>query len=309
MIDTLNISFQHSGDKSHMLSNLEKVTEVNYHSGTSSYYSSFKDYNISIGDSRVKLSGSIPKQYFGNNFQTTTRPQLIETIGELSEHLKFDASECKLNRVDVSTNFIVNHTPSIYFDSLGQDKYSSWKRQPQWNTSVYWEQTKRMKLCYDKCQWAKDKGITIPLEYRGLNIFRFENRLQSPKVISQVTEKQNTLVKHLCEKDIYKLMIDEWHKQWHNIEKIHKLNFDLKPNMKQSEIEDLMMAGFREALGQEGYSTLIQRMKDYGVFNHPSQYTRFKNTMRNKMEKHNTEHNPLLDELEIKIGDVEVYYS
>ena len=27
------------------------------------------------------------------------------------------------------------------------------------------------------------------------------------------------------------------------------------------------------------------------------------------MEKHNVEHNPLMQELELKIGDVEVYYS
>ena len=290
-----------------MLGNLEKVTTINYHNGTSSYNCRYKDYNISLGDSRIKLSGSIAKQYYGNNFQTITRPQLIKTIEEISEHLNFDASECKINRVDVATNYELDYSPTVYFDSLGQDKY--YTRQPQWNTSVYWNQTKRKKLCYDKGQWAKDKGLVIPLEFRGLNIFRFENRLMSSFVVSEVIGKLKPLVKHLYDEDTYKGLIDEWYRQWQNIEKIHKLNFDLKANMKQSEIEDLMMAGFMEAMGQDGYGTLLQRMKDYGVFNHPSQYTRFKNAMRNKMEKHNVEHNPLMQELELKIGDVEVYYS
>ena len=65
-----------------MLGNLEKVTTINYHNGTSSYNCRYKDYNISLGDSRIKLSGSIAKQYYGNNFQTITRPQLIKTIEE-----------------------------------------------------------------------------------------------------------------------------------------------------------------------------------------------------------------------------------
>ena len=292
-----------------MLGNLEKITEVRYHNGTSSYSSVFKDYKITLGDSRIKLTGSIAKQYFGNNFETITRPQLIETIKELSEQLNFDVSECKLNRTDVATNYVTDHTPSVYFDYLGQDKYASWVRQPQWHSSVYWNQTKRKKLCYDKCRWAKDKGLPIPLDFRGLNILRFENRLESSFVISQVIGKQKPLVKHLFDQDIYKTLIDEWYKQWQNIEKIKKLNFNLKENMKQSEIENLMIAGFREVMGEDQYSTFFQRLKDYKVFKHPSQYTRFKKSMKIKREQNSDENNSLLEELEMKIGDVEIYHS
>ena len=290
-----------------MLGNLEKVTTINYHNGTSSYNCRYKDYNISLGDSRIKLSGSIAKQYYGNNFQTITRPQLIKTIEEISEHLNFDASECKINRVDVATNYELDYSPTIYFDSLGQDKY--YTRQPQWNTSVYWNQTKRKKLCYDKGQWAKDKGLLIPLEFRGLNIFRYENRLMSAFVVSEVMGKIKPLVKHLFKEDIYKTLIDEWHKQWSNIEKIKKVNFNLTNSMKQSDIESLMIAGFIDAIGEEQYSTFLQRMKDNDVFKHPSQYSRFKNAIREKRRLNSVEDNPLIEELEMKIGDVEVYYS
>tara|TARA_B110000037_G_scaffold43102_1_gene53116 strand:- start:74 stop:1036 length:963 start_codon:yes stop_codon:yes gene_type:complete len=310
LIDTLNISYCHKEEpylKAELLSNLEKVTEVKYHNGECSYQSEYKDYSITLGRSNLNLRGSIAKQYYGNNFQTTTRPQLIETIGELSEHLNFDISECKVNRVDVATNYEMNHSPPVYFDSLGQDKY--YKRQPQWNTTVYWNQTKRKKLCYDKGQWAKDKGLLIPLEFRGLNIFRFENRLMSAFVVGEVMGKLKPQVKHLFEEETYKTLIDEWYKQWNNIEKIKKVNFNLKPNMKQSEIKDLMIAGFMEDMGQEGYGTLLQRMKDYRVFNHASLYTRFKNTIKDIRDRNSIDHNLLIEELEMKIGDVEVYYS
>lgn len=309
MIDTLNISFQHSGYNKHLLSNLEKVTEVNYHTGTSSYSSQYKDYKISVGDSRIKLTGSIAKQYYGNNFQTITRPQLIETMEELSDYLNFDLSDCKLNRIDVATNYEMNHSPPVYFDCLGQDKSSSWTRQPQWYSSVYWKQTMKTKLCYDKCQWAKDKRLQVPFEFRGLNIFRYENRLMSSPVISKIIGRQKALVKHLFDKDIYKYLIDEWYKQWQNIEKVKKLNFNLKDNMKQSEIESLMIAGFMEAMGEDQYSTFLQRLKDYNVFKHPSQYTRLKNSLEAKREINSMDNNPLIEELEMKIGDVEVYYS
>jgi len=312
LIDTLNISYCHKEEpylKAELLSNLEKVTEVKYHNGECSYQSKYKDYSITLGRSNLSLRGSIAKQYYGNNFQTTTRPQLIETIGELSEHLNFDISECKVNRVDVATNYEMNHSPPVYFDSLGQDKYGNWTRQPQWYSTVYWNQTKRKKLCYDKGQWAKDKGFVIPLEFRGLNIFRYENRLMSAFVVSEVMGKIKPLVKHLFQEDIYKTLIDEWHKQWSNIEKIKKVNFNLTNSMKQSDIESLMIARFIDAIGEEQYSTFLQRMKDNDVFKHPSQYSRFKNAIREKRRLNSVEDNPLIEELEMKIGDVEVYYS
>lgn len=309
LIDTLNISYIHNCEKKEFLSNLEKVTTVNYYNGTSSYSCKYKDYSITIGDTRIKLKGSIAKQYYGNNFNTTTRPQFIETIGELSHHLNIDVGKFKLNRIDIATNYITDHSPAVYFDYLGQDKYGNWVRQPQWNTTVYWNQTKRKKLCYDKSVWAKNNGIEIPFNYKGQNIFRFENRLMSAFVISEVIGKQKPLVKHLYDKDVYKILINEWYNQWKNIEKIKKVNFNLKNSMKQSDIENLMIAKFIDAMGEEQYSTLLQRMKDYGVFKHPSQYTRFKNAIGEKRRINCVESNPLVDELEMKIGNVEVYYS
>ena len=307
MIDTLNISYKHNGVRDKLLTNLEKVTTVNYYNGTTSFSCKYKDYNISIGDSNIKLSGRIAQQYFGNNFQTITRPQLIETIEELSEHLNCDVGDFKLHRVDVATNFEMDYSPPIYFDYLGQCEY--YTRQPKFDGTVYWNQTKRRKLCYDKVKWAKDKGIVIPLEYRGLNIFRYENRLMSSFVISQVIDKQKPLVKHLFEEDTYKKIIDEWYRQWNDIEKIKKVNFNLTDTMKQSDIENLMITGFIDAMGEEQYSTLLQRMKDYNVFKHPSQYSRFKKAIREKRRLNSVDGNPLIEELEMKIGDVEVYYS
>ena len=239
MIDTLNFLYDYKDgfktSKEEMVKNLEKVTTVTYSSGNTSYHSMFKDYKISVGDSRLKLTGSIAKQIFGNNFQTLTRPQLIEGIGELSEHLNFDVSQCKLNRVDVSTNWVMDYSPPAYFDSLGQDYYGNWTRQPSFTNkaSLYWNingnKTSREKLCYDKTVWAKDKGIKIPKEFKDLNLFRYENRLMSSAMVSVVTEKPVPQLKYLFEKDIYMLLIREWKHQWDSIEKIKKLNFKLKP--------------------------------------------------------------------------------
>ena len=309
MIDTLNISYIYNVPQSDLLRNLEKVTKINYPNGNSSFSCKYKDYSIGIGEKRIKLTGSIAKQNFGNNFQTIKRPQLIETITDISEHLQIDVSNFKLNRLDVATNYVTDHTPSIYFDYLGQDKYANWIRQPEWNTTVYWNQTKRKKLCYDKSQWAKDKGLRIPAQFKGVNIFRFENRLMSSFVISEVIGKLKPQVKHLYTEDIYKKIIDEWYKQWKNIEKIKKINFNLTSSMKQSDIENLMIASFIDVIGEEQYSIFLQRMKDYEVFKHPSQYTRFKNSIKEKRRINCVEGNPLIDELEMKIGNVELYYS
>ena len=128
-------------------------------------------------------------------------------------------------------------------------------------------------------------------------------------VVSEVMGKIKPLVKYLFQEDIYKTLIDEWHKQWSNIEKIKKINFNLTNSMKQSDIESLMIARFIDAMGEEQYSTFLQRMKDNDVFKLPSQYSRFKNAIREKRRLNSVEDNPLIEELEMKIGDVEVYYS
>ena len=87
------------------------------------------------------------------------------------------------------------------------------------------------------------------------------------------------------------------------------MNFNLTDTMKQTDIENLMITGFIDAMGEEQYSTLLQRMKDYNVFKHPSQYSRFKKAIREKRRLNSVDGNPLIEELEMKIGDVEVYYS
>lgn len=318
MIDTLNFSYEYKDGcmttKEEMVKNLEKVTKIYYPNGASSFSAKFKDYKISVGDSRLKLTGSITKQVFGNNFQTLSRPQLIDGIGELSEHLNFDVSRCKVHRIDVSTNWKMDHSPPAYFDSLGQDYYGNWTRQPSFTNraSLYWNingtKVSREKLCYDKTVWAKDKGIKIPKEFKDLNLFRYENRLMSTNVVSTIIDKVKPLVKHLFEKDIYILLIKEWKHQWDTIEKIKKLNFKLKP-MKESEMQQLIIARCIDAIGEEEYGNLIQQMKAFKVFKFPSQYTRFRKNINRIREKNSVIDNPLLEELEIKIGDVEVYYS
>ena len=57
-------------------------------------------------------------------------------------------------------------------------------------------------------------------------------------------------------------------------------------------------------MGEDQYSTFIQRLKDSKVFKHPSQYSRFKNAIKEKRRINCVENNPLIDELEMKIGDI-----
>ena len=91
----------------------------------------------------------------------------------------------------------------------------------------------------------------------------------------------------------------------HREDKKDKLN--LTSSMKQSDIENLMIASFIDVIGEEQYS-IFSSMKDY-IFKHPSQYTRFKNLIKEKRRINRVEGNPLIDELEMKIGNVELYYS
>ena len=47
---------------------------------------------------------------------------------------------------------------------------------------------------------GKDKGLRIPAQFKGVNIFRFENRLMSSFVISEVIGKLKPQVKHQIQK-------------------------------------------------------------------------------------------------------------
>jgi hypothetical protein len=50
-------------------------------------------------------------------------------------------------------------------------------------------------------------------------------------------------------------------------------------------------------------------MKAHKVFKFPSQYTRFRKNINRMRERNSVNGNPLIEELEMKTGDVEVYYS
>lgn len=66
----------------------------------------------------VTIKGSLAKYYLGNNFQTLSQKTTSEAIEKLSDDLNLDINLCKVSRIDLSTNFITDFKPTLYYDYL-----------------------------------------------------------------------------------------------------------------------------------------------------------------------------------------------
>ena len=315
MLDTLNITYNYDKNtytSKSIASNFIKVDTIHRHTGQTSYTAhDCKPFKIHIGDNRIKIYGSMTKYVLGDNFNTLSRQDIKKGVEKLCDCTNLPIDDFTVSRTDISTNFIVDYPPPLYYDYLGQDIYSTWKREPHFTDkgSLYYNNTYRTKLFYDKTNWAKQNGILIPVQYQDKNILRFENRLNNQFVNSTVLGLETTYVKHIYQEEYYIKLIDEWYKQYQTIEKIRNVKLKLKTDMKESEVQQLFIANFLNIIGEDEYSKILYELKSRKVFKHPSQYTRLKNNLQNIREKHSEDVNPLMDELDYKIGNVEYYYS
>ncbi|RCW31383.1 phage/plasmid replication protein [Marinilabilia salmonicolor] len=178
MFDTINLRLSSDEVKgtdllSEIPNHFEVTSESMYQTGpsVSGYIGNLR---VSVNERGVKVgNGSLCKYYLGDNLQTIGRQDTQKAIQKISDtlHLPFDRAH--VTRLDIAQNLILKHPLPVYLNHLGTAQYYTRFEQPD---SVYYSNSKRRLVFYNKVKEVTARREPIPELYRGRNALRFESK-------------------------------------------------------------------------------------------------------------------------------------
>lgn len=175
---------------------------------------------VKVSENRVTIfESSLCKWYFGENFQTLTRGDTHRAIEKLSDILCLPMQKAFLNRIDLAQNFIMRFEPDVYFKHLGTLQY--FKRLPQ-NKGLYYNGNNKQLVFYKKVDEYLDKNLPVPVIYQNRNVIRYEKRFTG-RLLSQFNVPE-LRAEMLYDERFYINIIDKWHNEYKNINKIRETN-------------------------------------------------------------------------------------
>ncbi len=259
---------------------------------------------VFISELGISIRGSLPKYFLKDNFQTLMRSDIQRSIEQMSDEIHLPISRSKVTRIDLAQNYMTNYKPELYFDSLGDSRYFIRLVQPQ---SIYYSNKRRIKLFYDKIAEGKRKGYVIPDVCLNSNVLRYEYRIKGNAII--VPGKDIIKAKDLYDESVYIYFIDAYVREYENINKLHRLNFNLK-NMETPNdfIKQLAVSKIQE-IGQNEVMKMVEDLRIKKVFNNQEYYSRLKRRIRDLCKQPEiTESSDLIEELNQKIRAVKQNY-
>lgn len=262
-------------------------------------------YSVFVNKTGVSLKGSLPKFYLGDNLQTLTKSDSKQAIQKLSDSLQIPVEKAKITRVDLAQNLFVKHDPLAYFNYLNDCRYYKRLVQP---TSIYYRNSHRQMIFYDKIKEQKSKGMIIPGIYEDRHTLRYELRFMSH--ISQQFNMSEVMASHLYTEDFYMNILNRWKEEYFKIRKQNhiKINLETMNSTKQFE-KQIFLLGISQLGGESEALKLVDQAKREGVFKHKMQEKR----LRDKIKKISKDpdltcKSELIEELDKKVKESIKFY-
>ena len=285
MYDTLHLYYDFvDNDRPNTDEIIYKLNEVSYaefSGGSTCTYGNLDNLRICIREGELTIKGSLPKYYFGNNFQTLSQKTTSEAIEKLSDDLNLDINLCKVSRIDLSTNFITDFKPTLYYDYL--DSLMRFQRLVQ-PDSLYYQQGSKRLLFYDKTKWAKQMRIEIPKQFEDQNILRYEMVLN--KGITKYFNTDEILVKDLHGDSMYSRLVEEWYNFYNRIEKKPSKEIVLNTHNIKSpkDFDKELLVHLARTKGFDYMDNMIKDLKARNAFHSDEYYSRLKARYREYSE-------------------------
>ena len=177
---------------------------------------------VSLSRNRVKISeGSLCKWFLGDNQQTLGRSETKRAIEKISDILHLPISESDVTRLDIAQNYIVKHEPKIYFNHLGNLQH--YERFLQ-SGSLYYQNSIKQLVFYDKIREQKAKHETIPEIYSNRYLLRYEMRFKAR--LRQQFNQTDVRASLLYNEPFYMGIINRWHSEYKAIQKINEITLN-----------------------------------------------------------------------------------
>lgn len=303
MYDRLNLwsSYDTIGNKGYidtvplLLSNISTTKKTN---GLEWINGQIRNLLVSVSELGISIKGSPNKFVHGYNFAKLTRQETELFIEELSDLFHLNVGNSKVNKIDLSHNFIMKENVQNYFHLLGNAQY--YKRQAYEN-SIYYRNQKRTILFYDKIKEGKKKGESIPLIWQNKNVLRYELRY-TQRLLNQFNRLE-LLANDLYNEDFYISIIDNWILEYQKINKNMMLE-PIKENITNRDAKEYLLSFLIEEKGQNYISELVKSWEH--KFSTTKEVQRFKKSLQNLAGF--TIESDLIKELDYKISSIKDHY-
>jgi len=251
----------------------------------------------------VSLFGSLAKNYLGNNLKTLTRQGTERAIEKISDELCINIKDSKIYRIDIAGNFIMKEPYKNYLYYLGDCKHL---KKFNFDGSVYYSNSKRQIVIYDKPKEMKRKRDVIPEEFREYEnrILRFELRFK--KRIKDQFGKV-VLISDLYDEVFYIDILNRWKDSYFEINKINSLNLNKMEKATSKEFKDYLLSYLMNEKGLDQMLNIIDSNRD--KFKRPVEASRLKRELKRIANNSNySENNELILELDEKVKQAVKYY-
>lgn len=242
---------------------------------------SLNNLKVTISMAGVSIKGSLAKFHLPDNTYTLNRHQVKDAINKLSDRLHIDLMNASVTRLDVSANFIMKHDASRYFDVLGLCRHFS-RVQTAESTLSYQtkgKEPKKAMIFYDKIKETEKRGATIPDVYHGTNLLRYESRWNTR--LPQQLKVPEVRGRTLFDKSFYGKIITLWADNYFNIDKKRTLKVDAMEEIKTvSDATDFICAVALQKLPPDEVQSILDELKQKGVFADPKYYTRLRKKLK-----------------------------
>lgn len=293
-----------SFDLSTTLQGLTGITEHSKDDGQIYVSGYLNNYKVSISGQGVSLKGSLAKYFLPDNFHTLTRSDSARAFEMMADELHLPIQKAKVNRIDFSQNFIMDFEPQAYYNFLGECQY--YERQPQ-SKSLYYTNTLRQKLFYNKIAEGKAKGLKLPDVWKGQNVLRYEMRFKS-RLPKQFNLPEIT-ASNLSDEKFYVTIFDKWLAEYEAINKLHSINFNLSDMNSPKDFWKQINLMAINLIGQDKIMQEIENLRYQKAFDKPEYYSRLKKEIKDLCKKPKlTEASDLVAEMDKKIKSSKRFY-
>lgn len=272
-----------------------------------SWKGTYKNLNIRITPKLIWVDGSLAKFQSGGNIEMFSRLETKEAITNLSDTFLIDMGKANVSGIDFSATIQVDNPATNYLSLFGGcenlDKI-------MYLTTVYYQSVtkakkKPLQLCiYDKIAEAFPNNNKVPIEYRGINLLRYElklrQRLANRFGVSEVLG--NTLFDPL----FYEQMMNTWAEYYFRIEKYNVMKPNFIDNIESpDDAWNAYVATLIANADRGDFDAYLRGLKTNKVFSRRGDYTRLKS----KFDKINSNESyidsqDLTNELDSKIQDI-----
>lgn len=302
MYDTINFSLEINEEEFFKIKNSLNFSKEEYNNETNilTLKGKIENYNVFLKQDRIILNGSLCKFWLANNIETLTKQQTAEAIQCLSDTLLLPIHKAKINRLDFAQNIITDYKPTTYYEYLGNCQY--YNRFVQ-KSSIYYQNTLRKIIFYDKIEELKNKKLIIPKEWKDKNVLRYENRF-TKNVTKEFRLSEPLTMKNLTDTNFCKKVLQKWTQNYKAINKTNKTIIDMNKVKTEKDFEEALLA---KCYSQIEFDKQVEKARKLNIFPNKEYYSRSKAKHKKRLKKHSFVVSQQLIELDDKIEEAKKY--